>query len=231
MRTLWPTCAPDLPLTCDHKDRGCPCSPWIQLLTHQQGLCVLPPAPRHSPAARAAGDVIVRAAGSPTGVLPRCLRPFLVLSVLCRPRTQSVLNEGFLGEWKSLIGSAVPCRGSPFCPFLRSPLETWQRGDSSVRSLGVRTSSGSWIPCIQSCTCPRTGLASLGWWASWAYAGLCAPGLQEWPGLLSDQSCKRKAPLWGQLTSLICLPLLIRCPSFSPWVSGPQVQNVSTGSI
>lgn len=143
-------------------------------------------------------------------------------------------------------GFNVAFRGSPFCPFLRSPLGTWQRGDSSVQDLGVRTSSGSWIPCIQSCTCPRTGLASLGWWARWACAGQCASGLQEWPGLLSDQPWKKR-PLCGDrwllsyaspfsssvlLSPLECLGLRSRMSaleaSHSWWVQ-PSVLQMETG--
>lgn len=133
----------------------------------------------------------------------------------------------WVSERGALIGSAVACRGSLFCHFLRNPLGMWQRGGSSVQGSSVRTSSGSWVPCIQNCTCLRTGLASSGWWARWARAGQGAPGLQVW----LTNSVKER-PLHGDSWPLPHpSPLFIHCPSFSPWVSGPQVQNVSTGSI
>lgn len=131
-------------------------------------------------------------------------------------------------EGRALIGNTVTCGSSPFCCFLRSPLGTWQRGGSSVPSSSVRTSSGSWRPFIQNCTCLKTGLASSGWWVRWARG---KQGDRGPPGLI-NKPWARKALSWELLASLtlIPLPLFIHCASFSPRVSGVQVQNVSPGS-
>lgn len=211
-----------------HGARDAGAAPEFSSLSHLQVLCVLPSCTwPHLPAVRAPGDVIVQ-----QSLLLRCCNYVWGRSLSSVHRAGYTHNRCsikayWVSERGALIGSAVACRGSPFCHFLRNPLGMWQRGGSSVQGSSVRTSSGSWVPCIQNCTCLRTGLASSGWWARWAHAGQGAPGLQVW----LTNSVKER-PLHGDSWPLPHpSPLFIHCPSFSPWVSGPQVQNVSTGSI